>query len=189
MPDLPAGTWLNRGDTDVYSCPWLSLVTADVLLPDGTHIDHHVVRMPLPAAGTIIVDDGRVLLLYRHRFITDTWGWEIPAGAVDPGESAAAAAIREASEETGWEPATVEPVCRFYPANGVLDQEFNIFWSNDAVHRGEPTDHNEATRVAWHPIPDVRNMLKTGEISDGLSFGGLGYALALGILPPTELPT
>ena len=28
-----------------------------------------------------------VLLLWRHRFTTDTWGWEVPAGRIDPGES------------------------------------------------------------------------------------------------------
>jgi hypothetical protein len=33
---------------------------------------------------------GRVVLLYRHRFITDRWGWEIPAGSAKPGEDPAA---------------------------------------------------------------------------------------------------
>lgn len=37
-----------------------------------------------------------------HRFITDTWGWEIPAGAADPGEAIEDTARREAFEETGW---------------------------------------------------------------------------------------
>ncbi len=46
-----------------------------------------------------------VLLLWRHRFITDTWGWEIPAGGIDPGETPPDAAARETLEETGWEPA------------------------------------------------------------------------------------
>ena len=49
----------------------------------GEHTFLYRVRMPREAAGTIIVREGRVLLMYRHRFITDTWGWEIPAGAVD----------------------------------------------------------------------------------------------------------
>ncbi len=182
MTEVPAGSWINRGDTEIYRCPWLQLVTSDVLLPDGSRIDHHVVRLPRPAAGTIIVADGQVLLLYRHRFITDTWGWEIPAGAVDEGETIEQAAVREALEETGWRPQKVTPVCTFYPANGVLDQSFNIFISHDALHEGEPTDTNEATLVGWHPIDDVRTMLAGGDITDGLSFGGLAYAFAMGTL-------
>jgi len=182
MTDVPHGSWVNRGDTEIYACPWLQLVTSDVLLPDGSQIDHHAVRLPRPAAGTIVVSDDRVLLLYRHRFITDTWGWEIPAGAVNEGETIEQGAIREALEETGWLPQHVSLVCRFYPANGVLDQSFNIFITQDAVHRGDPTDTNEASRIEWHPLAEVRAMLRSGLISDGLSFGGLAYAFAMGTL-------
>src|SRR5262249_27553609 len=72
--DPPPGTWLNRGEELIYDSPWVRLVIADVLMPDGTQVDHHIVRVPRDAAGTIIVREGRVLLMYRHRFITDTWG-------------------------------------------------------------------------------------------------------------------
>ncbi len=178
----PPGTWINRGEQVIYDSAWVQLVVADVLMPDGTQVDHHVVRMPRQAAGTIVVGDGQVLLLYRHRFITDTWGWEIPAGAVDDDESLADAAVRESIEESGWEPLSIEPLCTFHPANGVLAQTFHIFLSRDAVHRGEPSDTNEATRIEWFGIEEVRRMLQAGEITDGLSFGGLTYALATGAL-------
>jgi 8-oxo-dGTP pyrophosphatase MutT (NUDIX family) len=173
---------LNRGERVIYDSAWVRLVIADVVMPDGTQVDHHVVRMPREAAGTIIVRDGRVLLMYRHRFITDTWGWEIPAGAVDAHETIDAAAVREALEESGWEPQTLAPLCRFFPANGVLGQAFHIFVSRDAVHRGEPADTNESTRIEWFTPDGIRQLLTDGEINDGLSFGAVAYALALGAL-------
>ena len=181
-PDPPAGTWVARDDTLIYDSPWVRLVTTDVTMPDGTRLDHHVVRLPRPAAGTIIVRDGCVLLLYRHRFVTDTWGWEIPAGAVDAGETVAEAAVREAAEEAGWRPSTVRPLCSFNPANGVLDQVFHIFVSDDAVDTGGPTDANEAARIEWHEFAAVRAMLLDGRINDGLSFGGLLYATLAGVV-------
>lgn len=176
------GTWIDRGDTVIYDSDWVRLVTTDVVLPDGTQIDHHVVRMPRPAAGTIIVSDGSVLLLFRHRFITDTWGWEIPAGGVDPGEPLDEAARREAAEEAGWRPTTVEPLCSFHPAIGLLDQKFHIFVSRDAVDVGSPTDINEAARIEWIPVDEVRRFLMSGQITDGLSFGALTYAFTAGVL-------
>jgi len=35
------------------------------------------------------------LLVWRQRFITGQWGWEVPARLVDAGESAPDAAVRE----------------------------------------------------------------------------------------------
>ena len=185
LSDVPPGTWLNRGERVLYDSAWVKLVVADVVMPDGTQVDHHVVRMPREAAGTIMVREGRVLLMYRHRFITDTWGWEIPAGAIDAGESVEAAAIREAIEESGWEPTDMTPLCAFHPANGVLEQTFHIFLAHGATQVGQP-DINEATRVEWYTPNEVRALLQAGEITDGLSFGGLTYALAMEVIDDPE---
>jgi hypothetical protein len=62
--------------------------------PGDRHLEHRPVRIP-PGAGCVTVKDGRVLLLWRHRFITDTCGWGIPVGKIDPGEDPAHAAARE----------------------------------------------------------------------------------------------
>jgi 8-oxo-dGTP diphosphatase len=48
-------------------------------------------------AGNLIVDDGKILLLYRE----DEQHWEVPGGKVEGDESATEAAVREAEEEIG----------------------------------------------------------------------------------------
>ncbi|MEV0233642.1 NUDIX domain-containing protein [Nonomuraea sp. NPDC050786] len=41
-----------------------------------------------PGAAAVVTDEqNRVLLIWRHRFITDTWDWEIPIGKIDEGDS------------------------------------------------------------------------------------------------------
>lgn len=174
--------WVNRGERTIYESEWVALATADVVLPDGARIDHHVVRMPGPAAGTIVVRGDEVLLMYRHRFITDTWGWEIPAGRVDAGETPADAAVRETVEETGWRPTVLEPLCTFNPANGILDQVFHIFVGRDAREEGPPTDPNESSRIEWVPVDEVRRLVLAGDVPDGLSFGALCFAFTAGAL-------
>jgi 8-oxo-dGTP pyrophosphatase MutT (NUDIX family) len=114
-----------------------------------------------------------VLLLYRHRFITDSWGWEVPAGGVDPDESLPDAAAREVLEETGWRPGALRAIGRYHPSNGVSDQVFHVFVADGAEHVGEPSDPAESERVAWVPVADVRELVRTGQVPDGLSLTSL----------------
>jgi 8-oxo-dGTP pyrophosphatase MutT (NUDIX family) len=52
----------------------------------------------LPAVAALVRDgEGRILLQRR----SDDGRWNLPAGAVDPGESPADAVVREVREETG----------------------------------------------------------------------------------------
>ena len=69
--------WTVHGERMIYESPWVSLALADIEIPGGERFEHHVIRMPAEAAGTVVHDPDRgVLLLWRHRFTTDTWGWE-----------------------------------------------------------------------------------------------------------------
>lgn len=77
---------------------------ADVELPDGRHLDRYLLRLRPVALASSVNERDEALLLWRHRFITDTWGWELAAGVVESGESLEEGAAREMLEETGWRP-------------------------------------------------------------------------------------
>ncbi|MET0420421.1 MAG: NUDIX hydrolase [Acidimicrobiia bacterium] len=173
--------WTVHGERELYNSDWVRLTLVDVEIPNGERFEHHVVRMPNFAAGTVVCDPDRgLLLIHRHRFITDTWGWEIPAGRIDPGETAEVAAARETLEETGWRPGPVRHLLTFQPTNGLSDQRFHIFSADGATHEGDPTDPGEAERVEWVPVDDVRALVQHGEMLDGLSLTAVLWALQFG---------
>lgn len=75
-----------HGERTVYDNEWVRLTLVDVEPPDGRRFEHHVVRLHTVAFAAVLDDADRVLMLWRHRFATDEWGWELPGGIVDPGE-------------------------------------------------------------------------------------------------------
>lgn len=70
--------------------------------------DGHVRWGRFGAAGVLfVVDDGgpKVMLQKRSQWAHEGGTWSVAGGALDPGETAEAGAIREASEEVGAVPA------------------------------------------------------------------------------------
>lgn len=174
--------WRIHGERTIYASEWLEVCLTDVELPDGTRFDHHVVRLPRPAVGVIVRDDdGRVLLLRRHRFITDTWGWEIPAGRVEPDETLEQAAERESIEETGWRPLELEYLGFSHPTNGLMEQRFEYFLAPRAEYVAD-FDRTETESIAWFAPDDVRTLIEQGEVPDGLSVTALGMAFTRRLL-------
>jgi 8-oxo-dGTP pyrophosphatase MutT (NUDIX family) len=175
--------WTVHGERRIYESDWVNLSLVDVEVPGERRYEHHVVRMPHGAAGVVVYQaDKGVLLLWRHRFITDSWGWEVPAGAIDPGESPGEAARREALEEAGWRVGALTPLVSYHPTNGSSDQSFHLFFTTEAEYVSEPTDPSESERVEWVALDEVRAGLQSGKVLDGLTLSALCYALAFGYI-------
>ena len=174
--------WTVHGERVIYDSPWVRLTLADIELPGGGgRFDHHVLRMPAQAAGVVVDDPTRgVLLLWRHRFVTDSWGWEIPAGRVDEGESPIEAGARETLEETGWLPGPLRHLNTYFPHNGSSDATFNLYVTGSATFIGEPTDPYESDRIEWLSWPQIRTAIESGDVHDGLSLTALLWVLAMG---------
>lgn len=181
MSDKPRPWQVLRRET-IYDSPWLRLHRDDVRLPDGSLIaGHHVVDYPRPAVCVVPVgDDGRILLIEHYRFITDTIGWEVPAGRVDPDEELEPAAARELREETGYTARRLEQLGSYHPANGSTNHTFHIYLGYGLRRVGEPSDPNEIMRVAWFSPDEVWSMIDSNELSNGMSLTALLWYLARG---------
>lgn len=174
------GEWITHSTIrNVYSSWWMSLRIDDVEKPDGTHTEHEVVRGPDAAGMVVLHPEQGILMIWRHRFLPDTWGWEIPGGAIDAGELPEDAARREFLEETGWSvDGAVSHLSTHHPSVGLVNQTFHIFAAGDAAYVSDPTDGNEAARVEWRPLEQVAADMRGGAISDGFTQLGVSLAFA-----------
>jgi len=169
--------WKIHSEEPLYQDPWLDIRLADVEITRGRHLSHRVIRTA-PGAGAVVVDEQqRVLLIWRHRFIIDAWGWEIPIGGIRPGESPADAAAREVEEETGWRPGPMRALTVIHPTPGISDSRHAIFRAEGATHIGAPVEDWEAERIEWIALAEVPQLVARHEIVSGTTMAALLYAL------------
>ena len=158
-----------------------ALTVAEVTLPDGVQFRQAVLRVN-PAAMCVLVNDrAEALMMRRHRFIPDLWVWELPGGYVDDGEDPAAAAAREAEEETGWRPSRVEHLCTFEPMTGNASAPNHVYLGLDPVKVSDVLDVNETQAVRWTPLTEVPAMIARTTLGAASVIGLLAARDRLGV--------
>ncbi|WP_406172668.1 NUDIX hydrolase [Streptomyces sp. NBC_00996] len=173
--------WTVHGERTLHDTPWVRLRSLDVERPDGTRGDYHVVRLRDVAVTAAVDGQRRVLMMWRHRFVTDTWGWELPMGLVEEGERPEDAAARELEEETGRRPDSLRELIYAQPAGGITDSQHFVFRADRATRVGEPTERNESDRLEWIPLADIPGMIARREIvSSATLVGVMALLLDLG---------
>jgi len=160
-------TWQSLGERLVHRSKWFDLNLADVLLPDGRHLDHYVLRQPPVAVCACVNDRDEVLLLWRDRFILDSVAYELPSGGVEPGEDIEIAAVRETVEETGWKPGPMQHLVTIDSNPGLSDCQHHVWWADGATYCGAPADAFEPERVEWVPLSKTDELIASGQVRLG----------------------
>jgi 8-oxo-dGTP pyrophosphatase MutT (NUDIX family) len=172
--------WPTFGERVIYDNPWVWLGQVEVEPPGGARFWHHVIRLKRAAMMVLLDDQDRALLLWRHRFVQDKWGWELPGGVVEPGEDPAVTAERELEEETGYKAGRIRHLVTFQPMVGMVDSEHVVFTGREPAKIGKPTDLTEADRIEWVPVTDVPGLIRDGAIWNAGTVIALMGVLTLG---------
>ena len=172
--------WRTFGERTIYDNRWVRLGLADVEAPNGERWEYHVVHLARIAIALIVNEAaGGVLMLWRYRFATEQWGYELLGGLVDEGEESAATAAREAAEESGWAPVgEPEKLISFEPLPGNVTAPMDVYLWREFEQVGEPTDAEEAGRVEWVPLSRVTELAARGELLGAGTLVALLYYLA-----------
>ena len=110
-------------------------------------------RNPVPAAGVILVQDGRVLLV-RRRWEPRAGAWCLPAGFMEAGEHPEQSAVRELQEETG---VIAQLTGLFGVYAGFDDPRVRavLILYTGAATGGEARPGDDAEELGWFPLDEL----------------------------------
>ncbi|OQO89642.1 NUDIX hydrolase [Saccharomonospora piscinae] len=172
------GAWQTFGERPIFDNRWVRLGLVDVQAPNGERWEYHVVHLARIAIALVVNDRDEALMLWRYRFATEQWGYELLGGLVDEGEDSAATAAREAAEESGWRPiGDGEHLVSFEPLPGQVTAPLDIYLWRGAEHIGDPTETEEVGRVEWVPLSRVNELAQRQELLGSGTLVALLYYL------------
>ena len=154
----------------VYKGRVFSVDVEKIRLANGREHETAIVRHRPSVVLIPMEDRDHVVLVRQYRHSIRRELWELPAGSLDDGESAEAAARRECEEEIGRVPHTIERLRGLYPTPGYCDEEMIFFRVSDLreppADSPHKPDEDEDIQAKAFTIAEARQMMEGGEIID-----------------------
>jgi ADP-ribose pyrophosphatase len=154
----------------VYAGRAFSVEVERVRFPNGRTHEVSIVRHAPSVVLVPMPDPRHVILIRQYRPSVGRDLWELPAGGVNPRESAEAAAARECEEEIRLVPAQIVRLRGLFPAPGFCDEELIYFRVSDlrspAPNSPNKPDEDEDIHVETFTIEAAREMAARGDIID-----------------------
>jgi len=176
MTDWARRPWRTRSSRRVYENPWIRVREDVAEMPDGRTTLYGVVECAGAVGVLPFLDPDTVVLVGQYRYVARGFFWEMPTGALGPGESAEAAAQRELAEEAGYRADRLTRLCAFHTSKSVVDETAHIYVA-EGLHpvrvEGDPTEFIE-TRVL--PFDEAVRMVERDEIKDAMTIVAILHA-------------
>jgi ADP-ribose pyrophosphatase len=159
-----------------YRGGMLTVNEDEVKLPDGSTALREYVMHPGAAIILPLFDDGSVLLERQFRYPVGQHFYELPAGKLEPDESALETAKRELIEETGYEAAEWRELGRLHPCIGYSDERIDFFLARKLEFRGAQLDEGEFLETLRVSLAEGVDWIRCGRITDAKTILGLFWA-------------
>jgi ADP-ribose pyrophosphatase len=144
--------------------------------PSGVRVLREIVRHN----GSVVVlatSDGpgepSILLERQYRYAADAYLWELPAGRIDSGEIALAAAKRELLEETGYSASSWRRILTFYASPGFVAESMVLFWARGLKPGPAQPEPDEVIEQRLVPLSRAVRMVQRGTIQDAKTIAGV----------------
>jgi ADP-ribose pyrophosphatase len=167
--------WRQLATRPVYQNRWISVREDQVEMPDGRTTIYGVVTCAGCVGVLPFVDPDTVVLVGQYRYVFGAFYWEMPTGAMKPGEREEAAVQRELAEEAGYEADRLVKLCAYHTSKSVVDETANIYLAEGLRPVARSADPTEFIEVRAFPFDQVVRMVERDEIKDSMTIIAVLY--------------
>ena len=141
---------------------------------------YYSLRLPDYVGILATTEDARVVVVRQYRPAIEQFTFELPAGLVDPGESAAETARRELIEETGYEAGEIQTIGEMTTDTGRLS---NRIWACYAplVRKTDRAVEEGIEPLTWS-LEELQESVLGGQFNHALHVAILTLAAARGLI-------
>lgn len=154
---------------EVYHGPLFCVTRDEVIEPSGIKVRRDIVRH----SGSVVilaVDESqrepRILLERQYRHAAEDFLWELPAGRIDEGEAALAAAKRELHEETGYTARRWKRILHFYASPGFVAEPMSVYMAQGLTAGEAQPEADEVIEKRLVGLSKAVGMATNGTIRD-----------------------
>lgn len=163
----------------VYEGRIVNLRVDTIRLPSGRLTTREIAEHSASVCMVPLDEQGNVLMVRQYRKPIESDLLEVPAGGIEPGEDPEDAVLRELQEEIGFTAGNVRLLAGFWVTPGWATEYMYAYLATDLRPANLPADFDENITVERVPLPNLHEMIRTGEIKDGKSIAALLLALNL----------
>ncbi|MFO0765016.1 MAG: NUDIX hydrolase [Patescibacteria group bacterium] len=157
------------GSKRVFECPYYTIRHDALDLPNGNKGNYYVIELA-EAAGVIMVNDGKALLVSQYRHPLNKVTYEFPMGRGHEGEPLDQAALRELAEECGLAPITMKPLGVIEPLPGQSNHRVAMFVGEGLKPAsGEKDPEEYDIKLHWLAFDEIDAMIADGRINNAVT--------------------
>ncbi len=144
-----------------------------VRLPDGRLADLDIISHGEAVTLVPLDEEGNLWHLRQYRHPAQRDLLELPAGAIEEGETPIEGALRELREEIGMGAQHFQHIGGFFLAPGYSTEFMHVYLATGLYENPLPGDDDEFLQVEKLPVEQVYALAEQGAIQDAKSLAAL----------------
>jgi ADP-ribose pyrophosphatase len=177
---MPPKRWKTLSSRLIYENPWTKVREDIAALPNGKTTIYGVIECADCVGVLPFLDDEHVVMVRQYRYVFgENHRWEMPTGAVKPGESLEEAACREMREEVGYDAQELQLVSTYFTSKSIMHEIGHLFIGRGLTQVQALPDETEFLEVAVLPFEQVLQMVVESEIRDSMTVIAVLHAARL----------